>query len=294
MPSADHLRYLLELSRTGRLIEAGRRLGVDHTTVSRRISALERESGERLFDRHTSGWQLTAAGARMLPHAVAVEAAVAAAYATTTPTDELTGSVRIVAPDGFGVYVLAPALPQLRARHPGLTVEVVTATSHDLLTVRDFDVAITLERPNRRTSLVTRLGSYTLGLYASHDYLESHGPITELGTLNEHTIIWYVDALLDVEPLQILDHLGPGITARVQMNNIAGHHQGARTGLGIAPLPTYVGEADPALTRILPQHFSVERVYWQVVARDTSRSPRVRAVTDLLADTVTGHRHLST
>lgn len=292
MPSADNLRYLLELSRSGRLVEAGRRLGVDHTTVSRRISALERETGERLFDRHIAGWQLTGAGQRMLPYAESVEAAMAAAYDTTNSAT-LTGAVRIVAPDGFGMYVLAPALSGLRAAHPGLVIEVVTATSQDPLTVREFDVAITLVKPQRRSSIITKLATYSLGLYAAEEYLDAIGPPVDLIELGRCTLIWYVDALLDVAPLQLLDHLGPGVAAQVQMNNIGGHHQAARSGLGIAPLPTYVGDPDPRLVRILPQQFSVIRQYWQVVPRDIARSTRVRAVADILADTVANHDHLT-
>lgn len=84
MFSADNLRYFLEVARTGRLNDAARNLGVDHTTVGRRITALEKSIGERLFDRSPGGWQLTEAGADLFPRAETVESAVIAAYETRT------------------------------------------------------------------------------------------------------------------------------------------------------------------------------------------------------------------
>ena len=152
--NADHLRYFLHVARTRRLNEAARRLGVDHTTVGRRVTALERALGQRLFDRVSSGWRLTEAGEQLLPRAEAVEAAVAAAYqSSTSTTGTLTGTVRIVSPDGFGAFVITPRLTDLRARHPYLDIELVTATEHGSISARHFDIAVTLERPSPARSI---------------------------------------------------------------------------------------------------------------------------------------------
>ncbi|MDA6565781.1 LysR substrate-binding domain-containing protein, partial [Escherichia coli] len=84
------------------------------------------------------------------------------------------------------------------------------------------------------------LAEYDLRLYASRRYLDQHDPITSLEDLRHHTLIWYVDAFLDVEPLRILDALIPDFQAQIQTNNIAGHYQAVKHGVGIAPLPSYI------------------------------------------------------
>lgn len=167
MFSADDLRYFLEVARRQRLVAAGHALGVDHTTVGRRVSRLERSYGHRLFDRSASGWTLTEAGAELLPHAESVEAALARARETGVQSSEgASGTVRVATPDGFGAFLLTPGLGPLRERHPELTVELVTATRTIALGVRDFDIAVTLEEPSPRFSH-RKLTDYVLRLYAT-------------------------------------------------------------------------------------------------------------------------------
>lgn len=294
MLSADNLRYFLEVARAGRLSDASRVLEVDHTTVGRRITALERSVGERLFDRAPSGWRLTEAGKRMMPRAEAVESAVMAAYDVQGATpDVLTGSIRITATDGFGAFIIAPHLVELKAAHPRLSVELVTATVHNAVSERHFDVAVTLERPTSRAVRSDVLCHYDLGLYATAEYLENHPPIAKVSDLRAHTLIWYVNALMDVEPLRILDELPHVQTVDSQISNITGHWLAARSGLGVAPLPAYIANGDERLIRVLPDAFSVRRLYWLVVPRELERLERVRTVCAFLRDTVEAHPDLS-
>lgn len=294
MFSADNLRFFLEVARTGRLNEAARNLAVDHTTVGRRITMLEKSLGERLFDRSPGGWLLTEAGATLLPRAESVESAVLAAYdAPTSGEGLLTGTVRIATTDGFGAFVVAPHLVELRRRHPNLEIELVTATEHGSLSARHFDVAVTLEQPPPRSVYVQQLATYHLRLYASADYLSAAPPVTELSDLKAHTLIWYIDALLDVAPLRILDLLPHKQRVAIQTNNIAGHWTAARSGLGIAPLPEYVGEPDDSLKVVLPELFSVQRGYWLVIPRELQQVARVRAVAQLLRSLATSSPYLA-
>lgn len=287
MLSADNLRFFLEVARTGRLNEAARNLAVDHTTVGRRITTLEKTLGERLFDRSPGGWLLTEAGATLLPRAESVESAVLAAYdSRTSGVGPLTGTVRLATPDGFGAFVVAPHLVELRRRHPHLDIELVTATEHGSLSARHFDVAVTLEQPPPRSVHVEQLATYDLRLYASAEYLSTATPLVELSDLKDHTLIWYIDALLDVAPLRILDVLPHKQRVAIQTNNIAGHLTAARSGLGIAPLPQYVGEPDDSLRAVLPELFSVRRGYWMVIPRELRQVGRVRAVAQFLRSLV--------
>ncbi|MBY4208666.1 LysR family transcriptional regulator [Rhodococcus fascians] len=293
MFNPDHLRYFLEVSRTGRLTDASRTLGVDHTTVGRRITALEKSAGQRLFDRTPTGWRLTEAGRRLVGYAETVESTLIAAFEDqTSDTGSLRGTVRIAAPDGFGAFVLTPKLGALRDKHPDLDIELVTATEHNSLATREFDIAITLERPSPRLVVARQLATYTLALYAAERYLAAQPTIDSVDGLRGHTLISYVDALLDVAPLRILDSIVPDGRAQIQTNNITGQWIAARSGVGIAPLPSYIGEPDDTLIPVLPGLVSVERTYWTVIPRELTGLARVKVVDDFIGSVVAEEPHM--
>lgn len=293
MFNPDHLRYFLEVSRTGRLTDASRTLGVDHTTVGRRITALEKSAGQRLFDRTPAGWRLTEAGRRLVGYAETVESTLIAAFEDqTSDTGSLRGTVRIAAPDGFGAFVLTPKLGALRDKHHDLDIELVTATEHNSLATREFDIAITLERPSPRLVVARQLATYTLALYAAERYLAAQPAIDSVDGLRGHTLISYVDALLDVAPLRILDSILPDGRAQIQTNNITGQWIAARSGVGIAPLPSYIGEPDDTLIPVLPGLVSVERTYWTVIPRELTGLARVKVVDDFIGAVVAEEPHM--
>jgi DNA-binding transcriptional LysR family regulator len=292
---ADDLRYFLEVARTGRLVAAGKGLGVNHTTVGRRITALERALGNRLFDRVPTGWVLTDAGHELIVHAESIESALLAAMeGAASGGGRLSGTVRIATPDGFGAFLLAPSLETLFAQNPDLDVEIVTATRHDVLAAREFDVAVTLERPSPRSVDISELADYRLGLYASAAYLETHPRISHVLDLHEHALIGYVDSLLDVPALRIFDEVLPGHRTQIQTNNITGQWLATAAGLGVAALPLYIGDPDPRLVRILADEVTVLRKYWLIVPRELQRLARVRTAIAMLRSIAAGHAGLIT
>lgn len=283
MISADDLSYFLQVARQQRLTLAGHALGVNHTTVGRRISRLEEQLGRRLFDRRSSGWRLTEVGERLMIHAETIEDALASASSVSADAEEsLTGSVRIVAPDGFGAFLLAPALGPLRRKHPDLTIEIMTASQRSSFTEREFDIAVVLVEPSQHAVWSEPLLDYTLRLYASREYLQKHAPISEVDDLRDHTLIFYVDEALDIDPLRIMSEILPEHTAKIQINNITGHWRATVAGLGISPLPSYIGDPDDNLVPVLPDEVSVQRRYWIVVPRGLQRLRRVREAVALV------------
>lgn len=293
MLDPDDLRFFLEVARTRRLVTAAKILGVTHTTVGRRISALERALGNRLFDRAPAGWMLTDAGHELMVHAEAIESALLAAMeGATAGAGRLSGTVRIATPDGFGAFIVAPNLAGLSHRNPDLDIEIVTATRHDTLATREFDVAVTLERPSPRSVSITALADYRLGLYASEDYLSTHPRITHILDLHDHALIGYVDSLLDVPALRILEEILPGHRTGIQTNNITGQWTATAAGLGISALPLYIGESDPQLVRVLADDIGVLRTYWLIVPRELQRLARVRAAIETLRGICADHNEL--
>ena len=204
----DHFRYFLELARAGTLAGAARRLGVEHTTVSRRLQALEKQVGSALFAREAGGHRLTEAGRQLMPKVEAMETAFLAVESAAPGVRQgLHGLVRIGTTEGFGNLILAPQLARFALGHPGLVVDLLALPRLVHLSRREADIVISLERPARGAVLVVKLTDYVLQLYGAHNYLAGHAPIHTADDLRGHTFISYVDDLLFSKELQILDEL---------------------------------------------------------------------------------------
>ncbi|MHA6626537.1 LysR family transcriptional regulator [Pseudonocardia sichuanensis] len=293
MLSADDLGIFLEVARRGRLTEAAKHLGLNHTTVGRHISRLERSVEQRLFHREQSGWRLTEAGLRLLGHAEAVEAAVTAAREDCLQTGQyLTGSIRLITPDGFGSYLLTPGLAQMRSAFPGLALEIVTANRHASLGTREFDLAVAIERPGTRAVSAHMLAEYELRLYASPAYLDGHRPIGSVEDVRGDDFIWYVDDALGGLTHETLFRAVPTARPAIQTNTIAGQISAARQGLGIAFLPTWIGDVTPGVQRVEGFDSAIPHSYWLLVPRNLTRLARIRAVARMVEDLVDQHTGL--
>lgn len=283
MISADDLGIFLEVARRGRLIEAARYLGVNHATVGRHISQLERSAEQRLFHRDPSGWSLTAAGARLLVHAEAVEAAVVAAREDCLQTSHhLTGSVRMITPDGFGTFLVGSGLGEIQAALPGLSLDLILANVHTSLSTREFDLAVAIERPVARAVRSVKLADYELRLYAAPAFLRAHAPIRSADDIRDDAFIWYVEDSLGSPTLETLYRAVPTSRPKYQINTISGQIAAAQQGLGLAFLPSWIGDITPGLERVDGFPHAVPHSYWLLVPCNLVRLARVRATTGLL------------
>ena len=293
MADWDNLRFFLELARTGTLVGAARRLGVDHTTVARRIQALEQQLGGPLFSREADGHRLTEAGRRLQPQVEAMESAFRSVERAVPASQEgLSGLVRIGATEGFGTVVLAPQLALFAQRHPRLVIDLLAMPRLVHLSRREADIVISLERPARGPVVVTRLSDYVLRLYASRPYLAGRGAIRSREDLRGHTFISYVDDLLFSKELQYLDELYKPEAFALRSTSILAQHQAARAGAGIAVLPSFIAEPDPELVRVLPGEANFTRTFWMSVPAETRHLARMKAVWDFLRETVERQRAL--
>lgn len=281
--SADDLEMFREVARRGSLTSAAQQLGVDHTTVGRRLSKLEKAVGERLFIRRRSGWQLTDAGIRLLDHAETVHSAVSLAneeYLDAAKT--LAGSVRAVAPEGFAAYLLVPGMGPLTTRYPELSVEVVTANRHTSLGTREYDIAVSIERPETRSVVVEKLADFELRVYAAPSYLSANAPIHSEKDLSDHPFIWYVEEALTSDTYHLLRDLIPLARPRIQTNSLPGQVSAARRGLGLALLPSWVADGDSGLVQVDHVDLAAHRSYWMLTPTNLSRLARVKVVAQLI------------
>jgi DNA-binding transcriptional LysR family regulator len=245
---ADDLRILAALADTGRPMTAAKILGVDHTTVSRRLRALEKALGSRLFDRGHEGWELTDTGRAVVEHARAIQNAVdlATRAAVGTEADSLTGTVRVTTADGFGTRFVVPALARVRAKHPGLNVELVTGARELTFRESSFDLGITPGHPPVTRLVTEKLCDYDSAFYASETYLAERGDPASLEELEQHPFIFFVDAMQRVRELDLGSYL-PNAVVRFSSTNVFAQLEAARCGVGIALLSKFVAITAPEL-----------------------------------------------
>jgi DNA-binding transcriptional LysR family regulator len=288
----DDLRFFLAVARAGRLTAAARHLEADHTTVSRRISALEGALRAKLFERKPQGYSLTEQGERLLGLAEGMETQALAVASQVGGADlALSGTVRIGAPDGIGTYFLAPELGALAERHPDLTLQLVALPRTFSLSRREADIAITLEQPTEGRLVSRKLTDYRLRLYASRDYLARHGPMADLADLSGRTLVTYVADLIYSPVLDYFSGLEKYTARRYECASVVAQLEAVRAGVGVGILHDYAVRQFPELQAVLPE-VSYLRTYWLVTHADLRNLRRVEEVYSFILSRVRANRGL--
>ncbi|TFB90721.1 LysR family transcriptional regulator [Cryobacterium algoricola] len=281
-PNADDLLVLLAVARSGRFVTAADSLGLNHTTVSRRIAALEKALDGRVLSRTVGGWELTELGARAVNAAENVEAAVSLLGGPPGQATQLSGVVRLSATDGFSAYIATPAVAALQRRHPGLRVEIVTVTRRALQHRSGLDIEVVVGEPQVHRADAILLGHYVLGMYASRDYLAEKGTPASVAELTEHPLVYFVDSMLLVDDLDAPRRQVPSMRPSLSSTNVFVHVEATRAGAGIGFLPCFMADQHPDLVRLLPDKFKEELPYWMVLRPESLHQPAVAAVVDAL------------
>ncbi|MGV0790380.1 LysR family transcriptional regulator [Mycolicibacterium sp. XJ1819] len=277
-PSADDLLVLLAVGRSGRYRTAADELGLNHTTVSRRIAALERAIGGRVLTRVAGAWELTDLGREALSAAEAVESAVRSLAVDTGGERILEGVVRISATDGFSAYIAAPAAAQVQRKHPGVAVEIVAATQRATQQRSGLDVEVVVGEPKVHRAKAIRLGDYCLGMYGSRDYLAEHGPPANIADLERFPLVYFIESMLQVDDLDVATSFAPAMRESVTSTNVFVHVEATRAAAGLGLLPCFMADRHADLVRVLPDAVAVRLSYWLVARAETMRRPEVAAV----------------
>jgi len=288
----DDVRMFLAVARTGQILSASKRLGVNHATLSRRVTTLEERLKTRLLVRRTNGCDLTAEGEMFLHAAERMETEMLRAQASLGHLDSsIAGTVRIGAPDGFGVAFLAPRLGRLIKRHPELRIQLVPVPRSFSLSQREADIAITIERPEQGRLMFSKLTDYSLGLYASKSYLSEYGTPADVETLKRHRRIGYVEDLIFSPSLNYTGEIMRDWDAAFEISSATGQTEAVRSGAGIGILHNYIAGQYPELLRIMP-HMSISRSYWTAYHESARQLVRVRTVVDFLQELVAEEKRM--
>jgi DNA-binding transcriptional LysR family regulator len=276
MDDWGNLKYFIEFGLRGSLLAVAQRLGVDHSTVARRIEALEQDLGVRLVVRLPRAYHLTPAGERVLELARQVETSVGEIERFVRGADPLpAGSVRLSGPPMLSSHFLAPRLVPLRKRHPELQVELIGDLRAVSLGRREADLALRLSHPREKELVARRVAMVGYGLYGSRHYLDA--------TASEAWDYLGYDESLDHVPQQRwLKSLAGDRPLALRSNDLATLIMAARAGLGVAAIPHILAYEDPLLKQARVTTPGPTRELWLLFYRDLGRSPRVRAVIDHL------------
>ncbi|MEK1874293.1 MAG: LysR family transcriptional regulator [Rhizobium altiplani] len=285
----DDLQFFLAVARTGQLSTAARQLRTSHATVSRRIDRLEFALKVKLFERNPRGYVMTAMGARFVETAEKMEQETERLRADLTDgATTQRGVVRLSAPEGFSNFFFARVLPQFVARHPNLSLELVTIQQIMSLSRKEADITVVLDEPKGGPYFSDKLTDYHLQVYGSRDYLYRSAPITCRDDLLGHPFISYIEEMIFAPGLDYLGDVHPRIKPQFQSSSIFAQLTATRNGLGLCVLPYFFASRYPELERVLPEEVDLRRHYWITCHRDLRQSPRVRAVIDFLREAVTG------
>jgi len=288
----DDVRIFLAVARAGQILGAARRLELNHATVSRRIATLENALGAKLFRRLTTGSELTPAGERFLEIAERMEADMIAARTELAGGDEaISGTVRIGAPDGFGVAFLASRLGSLTAQHPDLRIQLVPVPRSFSLSRREADIAITTERPTEGRLVAQKLVDYSLGLYAARSYVEAHGlPDTPAG-LKAHRLVGYVPDLVFSPSLDYAREFSADWDATFSISSALGQVEAVRSGAGIGILHAFIAREDANLIPVEAVK-PIRRAYWLVYHESVRSLSRIQAAASFITQAVEQEKRL--
>jgi DNA-binding transcriptional LysR family regulator len=292
----DDLQHFLAVARFGSTTAAARTLKVDQSTVQRRLAELERRIGQALVERRPTGYRLTSFGEQLLPHAQRVEESVRALeQVVQSSARELTGVVRVTCPEPI-VYRISqsPLLERFRARHPRLQIEFLMSDRYLDLGKGEADVALRSGDTTDNQLVGRKIGDSLWAVYGSRLYVQQHGSPQRVEDLHQHALIGLDEAMAGHRAAAWLRQAAPNARRVASADSVLGLVSSARAGVGLAPLPTALGDAEPELVRVLGPIPELSRIWRILTTKQLRRTPRVAAFFDFMVSEVDALRPILT
>jgi DNA-binding transcriptional LysR family regulator len=272
----------------GSLSAAARATGTSQPTMSRHVSDLEARIGARLFERTSTGIELTPAGARLMAHAREMSSAAERLSLTAAGQDDrLAGSVRITASNIVATFVLPDILTALRIAEPDIGIELVSSDRSENLLRREADIAVRMYRPEQPDVIAKKLGDLPIGMFAARSYIDRRGMPQTIEDILSHDVVGYDRSTL------VIDGFARG-GLKVDREFFAFRSddqvvcwQMVVAGYGIGFNQVSIGEADPRVVRIPLAGELGSLPVWLVAHAELKATPRIRRVYDFLAEQLT-------
>jgi DNA-binding transcriptional LysR family regulator len=269
----DDLRFALAVASGGSLAAGGRLLGVDHTTVLRRIAALEKRLGARLFDRLPSGYALTPLGEELVETARGIDERI---NRLELKLAGVSGVVRVTTTDTLALSLLPEIFAELKAVHPGIAVEMTTSNLFLNLTRREADVAVRPADDPPPALVGRRIASVGFAVYGRRQAGRS-AAMLPLGELARRPLVAPDDSLSATAAAQWIAAALPDADIAARADSFVTMAALAETGLGLAALPCYLGDRSPRLVRMSRPIEAMRTGLWLLTHEQLRRSARIRA-----------------
>lgn len=281
----DDYRFFLAVARTGQLSLAARQIGVDHTTVARRITSLENALNAKLFDRSPRGYALTVAGHRLVPMAEKLETDAAHARDSISGQHtDLSGRIRIGVPEGVGAFIASKAAQELCEKHPHLRVELLALPQNFSLSKREADFVITVSAPSTGRLKVRKISDYKLHLYGTREYLSRFPPIRRISDLKKLRGIAYVPDLIFDKELDFIPLIDKDMQPHLTSTSVHVQLHAVLNDGGVCILHDFMADQYDTLAKILEKKISFTRTFWLIVHEDYASIERIRVCSTLIVN----------
>ena len=284
----DDLRYFLAVARQGSTIAAGRALQVNQSTVHRRLTVLEHRIGRPLVKRHPTGYRLTELGEVMVAYAEGVEQAVQAfEQQLEAMRRDAVGVVRVTCPEPI-IYRITQSslLDRFHARYPGIRVEFVMSDKYLDLAKGEVDVALRSGDTDDNELVGRKIADSIWAVYASRTYVEQHGRPGRVEDLERHPLVGFDETMANHRASKWLRQVAPGGKIVARNDSVLGLVYAAKAGMGVAPLPTALGDAEADLVRVLGPIPELARIWRLLTTAELRHTPRVAAFFDFIVEEI--------
>jgi DNA-binding transcriptional LysR family regulator len=281
----NDLKAFLAVARGGSTLAAAKSLGVNQTTVARRIESLEQALGFKLFERGQTGSRLTEVGAALIAEAEAVEqAAIRFANQAAGQMRGVSGALRLTTNELVASSMVIPALGAFRQLHPDIQVDLVITDATLDLANGEADLAIRTSQALAPSDLVARkICDHHIALYCSREYAARKGVPASLDELRDHDLIDVSREMSNVPAATWMMRHSGGKEPVTRSNSMASLVHAVKAGLGIGALPCAIGDPDRDFIRCSDVIEEARASSWIVTRRDLKDAPRVRAFIDFMA-----------
>ena len=292
----DDLKYFVAVARHGSTLSASRVLQVDQSTVQRRLAALERYIGRPLTLRQPTGYRLTAFGQEMLPAAQELErAALAFEQALADSARNAAGVIRMTCPEPLVNRITRSGLlDRFHARYPAFHVEFVMSDKYLDLRQGDADVALRSGDTEDGALVGRKLGDSLWAVYASRAYVAQHGQPASIEEIARHPLVGFDDTMANHRAASWLREVAPQGRIVARNDSVLGLLLSVKAGVGIAPLPTALGDAEPDLVQVLGPVPELARIWRLLALPEVRRTPRVSALFDFMVEEIDALRPIIT
>ncbi len=284
----NDLRHLIAVARHGSTLAAAKALGVNQSTVHRRLSELENRVGLTLVKRYPTGYRLSELGDALIDHVLAVETAVVTLERQIQALKhDLKGVIRLTCPEPTVSRIAATGLlDRFYERYPGLTVEFVTSDRYLDIAKGEADIAFRSGEPTDDSLVGRKICDSIWAIYASRSYIQQNGRPTSIADLANHAMIGFDGIMQHHRVAKWLPVAVPDARVVNRNNSMLGTLSAVKAGIGVAPLPTTLGDAEETLVQVLPPVDDLTRSWYLLSHPDLRKTPRIAAFVDHVLDDI--------